>query len=449
MSAEILDAILSGMSGGPRVVSEQHDVGQIAIDTTGLNDAVMRAAGVWFRDGKWDTCEMGISQEEAQRRYDAADTPEKKAEFMKEMRERAVRRASLDTSNGRVNVVVVGEPAWHRLGVNVELALNSKQARQLSGLDWTASKRDLVYSHAGEPVKSRRTWSIVRDDTGAEIGAVGTKYKIIQNAEAFDFLDAVIGEFGAKYHTAGSVDGGEKVWMQCELVRHAFEPAPGDKVMAFATFTNCHDGSGKAWCFPTTDRIVCRNTFCTASRNRHQGLGIRHTGDVKQLVNEARTALGIAIGEIGQFKEAADVMVHTPVVAEAFFSDLLDHILGVSAADALAGSDALAAAVAKTQAQQEIEARRIQRELDHRAYLLSDMIERYNGPKCGVGGIRGSAWAAFNAATEQADHLAPRRKVGTEEQQASRRWESALTGDGDRMKQVAYELLTTPARPRA
>jgi hypothetical protein len=230
--------------------------------------------------------------------------------------------------------------------------------------------------------------------------------------------------------------------MQCELVRHAFEPAPGDKVLAFATFTNCHDGSGKAWCFPTTDRIVCRNTFRTASRNKHEGLGIRHTGDVKQLVNEARTALGIAINEISEFKEAADVMVHTPVVAEAFFSDLLDHILKVTAADALAGSDALAAALAKTEAQREIEQKRIQRELDRRAYLLTDMIERFNGPKCGIGGIRGSAWSAFNAATEQADHLAPRRKVGTEEQQASRRWESALTGDGDRMKQIAYELLT-------
>jgi phage/plasmid-like protein (TIGR03299 family) len=442
MSAEILDAILSGMNGGPRIVSEQHDVNEIAVDTSGLNAAVMREAGVWFNGSTWDTCEMGISQEEAQRRYDAADTPEKRAEFMKEMRARAIERASLDTSNGRVNVVVVGEPAWHKLGVNVEHALTSAQARKLSGLDWLASKRDLVYSHAGEPVKSKRAWSIVRDDTGVELGKVGTKYKIIQNAEAFDFLDTVIGEFGAKYHTAGAVDGGEKVWMQCELVRHAFEPAPGDKVLAFATFTNCHDGSGKAWCFPTTDRIVCRNTFRTASRNKHEGLGIRHTGDVKQLVNEARTALGIAINEISEFKEAADVMVHTPVVAEAFFSDLLDHILKVTAADALAGSDALAAALAKTEAQREIEQKRIQRELDRRAYLLTDMIERFNGPKCGIGGIRGSAWSAFNAATEQADHLAPRRKVGTEEQQASRRWESALTGDGDRMKQIAYELLT-------
>ena len=37
---------------------------------------------------------------------------------------------------------------------------------------------------------------------------------------------------------------------------------------------------------------------------------------------------------------------------------------------------------------------------------------------------------------------AARRQVGTAEERLSRRWESVLTGDGDRLKQTAFELLT-------
>jgi hypothetical protein len=36
----------------------------------------------------------------------------------------------------------------------------------------------------------------------------------------------------------------------------------------------------------------------------------------------------------------------------------------------------------------------------------------------------------------------PKRQMGTTEERLSRRWESALTGDGDRLKQTAFELLT-------
>jgi hypothetical protein len=92
--------------------------------------------------------------------------------------------------------------------------------------------------------------------------------------------------------------------MQCELPGHAFEVVRGDAVQAFATFANPHDGSGKAWCFPTTNRIVCANTYRTASRDRSAGLGVRHTGDVKAAIGDARKALGIAVREIGQFRAA-------------------------------------------------------------------------------------------------------------------------------------------------
>jgi hypothetical protein len=177
-------------------------------------------------------------------------------------------------------------------------------------------------------------FALVRADTGAKPGTVGPKYRPILNADGFAFLDSLLGEFRAKFHTAGAVYGGGKVWMQCELPGHGFEVVRGDAVQAFATFTNPHDGSGKAWCFPTTNRIVCANRYRTAGRDRSAGLGVRHTGDVRATIGDARLALGVAVRQIDRFTVAADVLARTPVDPQAFFPDLMDAVLDVTAADA-------------------------------------------------------------------------------------------------------------------
>lgn len=361
------------------------------------------------------------------------------------MKDAAIRRASLDTTGGKVAVMVAGEPAWHRLGVNVESAVNSRQAIDLSGLNWQMSKRPLSVQLANGTYQEIDSFAVVRDDSEAVLGVVGGRYKIIQNAQAFEFLDTVLDEFGAKYHTAGSLYGGAKVWMQAELPKQSFEVVRGDEVQAFATWTNTNDGSGRAWCYPTTNRIVCANTFRTASKERSKGLGIRHVGDVRASINDARTALGVAVREIEDFKEHAEVMVREPIDAPAFFKDLLDAILEISQVEANAGADVLAASLRVSEIERELARKRIQRQIEHREALLNDMIERYDSERCGVGGIRGTKWAAFNAVTESFDHRKPRREVGSEQDRLSRRFESVLDGDADQVKQTAYQMLTMKA----
>lgn len=42
----------------------------------------------------------------------------------------------IDMTNGIGSCMVAGEPAWHKLGVNVEQAVTSNAAIKLAGLDW-------------------------------------------------------------------------------------------------------------------------------------------------------------------------------------------------------------------------------------------------------------------------------------------------------------------------
>ncbi len=440
----ILDAVLSSTGTYNRnarydIVSEQHDTNAINW-VGGLSDPGEMIACGYLPELRR---RAGEQDAEYQTRIDpiVGRLPQEQQNTIKAA---ALRRFGVDTTTGKVAVMVVGEAAWHRLGVNVSAAVNAADAIRLASLDWRVSKRSLSFRRAdGTYMESGDTFAIVRDDSEAMLGAVGSRYVPIQNADGFDFLDQVIGDFGAQYHTAGAIHGGAKIWMQCELPEHAFEVVRGDAVQAFATFTNPHDGSGKAWCFPTTNRIVCANTFRTASTQRSKGLGVRHTGNVKASIADARLALGIAVQEIDTFKDHAIEMAHQPIDAPQFFEDLLDAVLDVTAAEALKGADVLAAAVANTVAERELAAKRIQREIDRRENVLEEILNRYEGERNGIGGIRGTKWSAFNAVTEFSDHTKPRRRIGTEQERLSRQFESVLDGDADAIKQTAYEMLTT------
>jgi phage/plasmid-like protein (TIGR03299 family) len=430
------DEILNNTAGGATIVSQNHDVNTIAVDEASIRDALGGMAGIW------DAAEMGISREEVERRIEAADTPERRAELLADLRTRAIRRASLDTSNGRVNVMVAGAAPWHKLGVNVAAAVNSAEAMRLAGIDWTVSKRQLFYQHpvGGETyLGQEEAYGIVRDDTGAFLGAVGTRYQPIQNAHGFDFLDSVLRDFGARYESAGSIFGGRKVWMLCHLPAQRFTVAPGDTVEPYALFTNCHDGSGQAWCFPTTERVVCANTFRVASRERGKGIGMRHTGDVRGRIGDAQAALGLAVAGFEEFGEAAAAMVRQPLGRlRNYVDDVLDAVLDVTAADALKGADALAAALTADAAERELKAKEIGRKLERRGAILDDILQRHDGERCGIGGIRGSVWAGFNAVTEFADHGNGKRRVGSEEARLGRHFEDVIGGDADDLKQAAF-----------
>lgn len=437
----LLDSIIDAQSAGPRIVSEQHDTNKIDY---GGSAAVDRALSGGRPQGPWDEAEYGISLAEAQRRWDAARTPEERAKVAEELKQRAIRRAGLDTTGGRVAVMVAGKDAWHKLGVNIAEATDSKNALALSGTGFTVGKLPLGYQWGDKFKDSGEAWAIVREDTGDCLGVVGGRYAPIQNAEAFAFMDTVLAEFGAKYETAGSLYGGRKVWLQATLPAQAFEVVRGDRVEGRATFVNVHDGSGCALVYPTADRIECGNTCRTVTAEAlARALKIRHTGSVRDKLDDARRTLGVAVKGIETFKEEAEVMARTPCPDHrGYFSGVLDEVLEITQAKVkmgaagLANADILANALNAAEHRDRLE-RHYQRLIDGRAGILDDILNRYEQQRCGIAGIRGTAWGAFNAVTEHADHFRGGRKVGTQEDRDSRHLESILSGDRDEMKQAA------------
>jgi hypothetical protein len=77
----------------------------------------------------------------------------------------------------------------------------------------------------------------------------------------------------------------------------------------------------------------------------------------------------------------------------------------------------------------------LQSRVERRSEILEDIMQRYESERCHP---KGTAWAAFNAVTEYADHNTIGRQAQDKTTHLSRRFESQLIDERDELKQIAY-----------
>jgi phage/plasmid-like protein (TIGR03299 family) len=180
------------------------------------------------------------------------------------------------------------EKVWHNLGIRVPEAVSSEEAIRLAGLDWSVNQQPIFLAD-GTQIKDN--YANVRSSDGKALGIVGSKYKIVQNTEAFAFTDELLGE-GVKYETAGSLKEGKVIWLLAKMPE-TFEVL-GDKVEPYLVFTNTHDGSGAVRVCATNIRVVCSNTLNMALRGAKRVWSARHTGSITSKLDDARETLQFA-----------------------------------------------------------------------------------------------------------------------------------------------------------
>ena len=179
----------------------------------------------------------------------------------------------------------VRETPWHGLGTRVMEAPSSKEALGLAGLDWKVVQEP-VYTQAEELIEGYK--ANVRDTDRKVLGVVTNRYRIIQNEEAFGFTDALLGE-GVRYETAGSLQGGRKVWLLARLPHEYI--ISGERISPYLVFSNAHDGSGAVRVALTPIRVVCNNTLNLALSTAKRSWSMMHTGNVQEKLEEAKDTL--------------------------------------------------------------------------------------------------------------------------------------------------------------
>ena len=185
------------------------------------------------------------------------------------------------------SMMYVREVPWHGLGTRVEEAPTSKEALELAGLNWTINGMP-IFDSLGNQIEGFK--ANTRSSDNKVLGIVGNRYQIVQNSEAFEFTDALIGE-GIRYETAGSLLGGKKIWL---LGKMPERKVAGDKVDPYICFTNTHDGSGAVRVCMTPVRVVCNNTLNLALSSAKRSWSAVHRGNVIEKLEEARITLELA-----------------------------------------------------------------------------------------------------------------------------------------------------------
>ncbi len=179
----------------------------------------------------------------------------------------------------------VRERPWHGLGTEVVEAPESKTALRLAGLDWKIIQQD-VYTEDNFIIPGYKV--NVRDRDLATLGIVSDRYQVVQNEEAFAFTDELLSE-GVTYETAGSLQGGRKVWILAKMPEK-YEIL-GDSIEPYFLLMNSHDASSGLTAAMTPIRVVCSNTLNLALKTAKRMWASKHTTNILSRMTEAQETI--------------------------------------------------------------------------------------------------------------------------------------------------------------
>ena len=292
------------------------------------------------------------------------------------------------------NMFYVRNVPWHGLGTKVEEAPTSADALHLAGLGWCVEQTP-VYTDAGIVIPGYKANR--RDTDKAILGIVSDRYKIVQNHEAFEFTDAIVGETEdgvVKYETAGSLCGGKKIWL---LAKMPTKKVLDDDIEPYMCFTNSHDGTGAIRIAMTPIRVVCQNTLNMALNTAKRQWSTKHMGNMQSKLEEAKLCLQLASEYMINLDEEADRLANATLYEEQI-AEILEAMFPVddNASD---------------------------RKKNNIVQFKDAYWRAYNMPD--IAKFKDSAWKAVNAMSDVVTHSTPKRNTSTYNEN---RWSKIIDG---------------------
>lgn len=205
------------------------------------------------------------------------------------------------------------ERAWHKLGDKSQIfdrPMYVAEALKACHADYTVSLQPVaaltpeileVIANGGKidaddllPLIIGDTKATMRLDKKKTLGVVSDKYGIVQNEDAFKFVDMFCsGRFADRdntpcIETCGVLGNGERVFVTAKFPK-PIEISKDDEIETYVVFTTSHDGKGAVNCLVTPIRVVCNNTLNLAFGCNSGRLSFRHSSRVMErldLLNE-------------------------------------------------------------------------------------------------------------------------------------------------------------------
>lgn len=340
---------------------------------------------------------------------------------------------NINIRNGEASFVSKKELAWHRLGKVVD-SMTSKEAIELSGLDYEVEKVPLYFANenlaldAGSSfdynhvrrinhkegggslnplINVANSYATVRTDDYTQLGVVGQRYEVIQNIEAFDFFDRIVGEGHAMYETAGALGNGETIFVTAKIPSKMI--VAKDEIDKYLLFTNSHDGSSAVNILFTPVRVVCNNTLTAALRGAKNKYVVRHTISAQEKLKLAEITLGI-VSKQSEVLEELFTQWSKEYLEDDSIDDILESALGLK--------------------------RDKEGKLSTRADNMLTSIKDYHESGVGQSHIRGTKWGVFNAVSGYYQNV---KEYKTDDRMFETIYQSTAL---NRMQDTFNELLT-------
>jgi phage/plasmid-like protein (TIGR03299 family) len=340
---------------------------------------------------------------------------------------------NLATAGDKVLLAYRDRVPWHHLGHSMtdEESRDYDAAVRAAGLDYGVAVQPM-YLRDGREVPQRR--AVLRVDTQAILGTVGSDYVAVPNAEALGVGRGLIEHYHYMVETAGALRAGERAWMLL-TAGETHDVAPRDSVRCYVLLMTTHDGTTKISARPVRRRVVCENTLDMALAEGNQAyVAVSHRGSVKERLAEARLLLERLETDNQRAVATYRDMAARPLSLDeltAYWQTVFPH----PQPDAADESRAVVADLLLRREEERPD--RVQERRDAVAWLLD------NGAGSELAGAGQTVWGALNAVAEWVDHVYPSRRDGSLRQNGAA---SALFGQGARVRQRAHAAAVALVR---
>lgn len=187
--------------------------------------------------------------------------------------------------------------SWFPCGTDIKEATSISEALQMSGLDYEVVKAP-VYLSNGYKIPGQ--FCTKKKNTNDVFGIVGKDFTVVQNREAFEFIDAIIPE-GLTFEKAG-----ETGWMNWIIASLPQQYVLGDAMTPYIIFQNSHTGGSTLKASISPLRLACSNQFTIAWKEAESKIALKHTTSIIDKMHSAQEVLGMAANHMDVFRAKAE-----------------------------------------------------------------------------------------------------------------------------------------------